>query len=85
MSAKPIPISKAKEVAKAYDYDQVIIYARKIGEDGMEHMTTYGKDKENCDAAAQIGDFLKYKIMGWNKKQILDELAELGQELDEDY
>lgn len=65
---KRIPISAAEHVAKTYGYDQVIIYARKVGEDPDphgEHMTTYGVDREHCGAAAKIGNFLKYKIMGW--------------------
>lgn len=77
---KRIPISAAERIAKDYGYDQVIIYARKvdrpagIGEtacdaiQGGEHMTTYGRDKANCDAAAKIGNFLKYKIMGWTQE-----------------
>ena len=64
---KPIPISAAEKIAKLYDYDQVIIYARKIGDDGSEHVTTYGIDKANCKAAALIGDYLKYKVFGWAK------------------
>lgn len=67
---KPIPISAAEKIAKAYGYDQVIIYARRCHdtpEPHGEHMTTYGKNKEHCSAAAQIGDFLKYKVMGWKK------------------
>ena len=43
---KPIPISAAKHIAEKYDYDQVIIIARKVG-DGGEHCTTYGRDKDN--------------------------------------
>jgi hypothetical protein len=62
---KPIPISTAKQIAKAYGYDQVVIIARDIGEDGGEHVTTYGTDKANCEVAARIGDFIKHKIMGW--------------------
>ena len=67
---KPIPISAAKEISKKYGYDQVIIYARKVGPQyvGGEHLTTYGKDKTHCDVAARIGNFLKYKIMGWAKE-----------------
>ncbi len=61
-----IPISAAEKIAKIYGYDQVIIVARKIGD--HEHVTTYGKDKANCDVAARIGDFLKHKIMGWPEK-----------------
>lgn len=74
---KPIPITVAKAIAQQYGYDQVMIYARKVdtpagvGETakqaipGGEHMTTYGKDKANCDEMARIGNFLKFKIMGW--------------------
>jgi hypothetical protein len=60
---KPIPISAAKRIAEAYGYDQVVVIARKVGEG--EHCTTYGIDKDNCDVAARIGDFLKFKVMGW--------------------
>jgi hypothetical protein len=64
---KPIPIAAARRVAEAYGYDQVIIIARKVGEAGGEHCTTYGVDRANCDVAARIGDFLKFKIMGWQR------------------
>ena len=64
---KPIPIKVAKEIASKYGYDQVIIYARKVGEGGCEHMTTYGVNKVHCSVAARIGDYLKYKIMDWNR------------------
>lgn len=63
----PIPIKAAEDIATKYGYDQVIVYARKVGDDGGEHMTTYGRDKAHCGAAAKIGNFLKYKIMGWTK------------------
>lgn len=65
---KPIPIYKAKEIAKLYGYDQVIIYARKVDypeEKGGEHMTTYGVSKVHCAVAAKIGNFLKHKVMRW--------------------
>ena len=64
---KPIPISAAESVAKRYGYDQVVIIARAVG--SGEHVTTYGRDKANCDVAAQIGNFLKYKVMGWVKDE----------------
>ena len=69
MAKKPIPIKAAEKIAKEFGYDQVIVYARKVGDapDGGEHMTTYGVNKEHCAAAAQIGDHLKYKVMGWTK------------------
>ena len=64
---KPIPISAAKDIAKKYGYDQVIVYARKVGEDGLEHVTTYGINKEHCSAAAKIGNYLKYEVFGWER------------------
>lgn len=63
---KSIPIAAAKRIAKDYGYDQIIIIGRAV--DQGEHVTTYGKDRANCDAAAQIGNFLKYKVMGWTRK-----------------
>lgn len=68
---KRIPISAAKRVAELYGYDQVVIIARKVGADPDphgEHCTTYGVDKANCVVAARVGDFLKYKVMGWVKE-----------------
>ena len=65
--AKPIPISAAKVIAMAYNYDQVVIIARKTGGGGKEHVTTYGVNKWHCEIAAKMGDVLKYKIMGWKK------------------
>lgn len=62
---KKIPIKAAKDITDRYGYDQIIIYARKVGDKGGEHMTTYGKTKEHCSVAARIGSFLQTKIMGW--------------------
>jgi hypothetical protein len=67
---KRIPIKAAERIAKDYGYDQVVVIARKVGEDpdpNGEHVTTYGVDKANCGAAAKIGDFIKYKVMMWEK------------------
>jgi molybdopterin biosynthesis enzyme len=63
---KPIPISAAKRIADEFGYQQVVIIARAVGEG--EHVTTYGKDAKHCKVAADIGDFLKYKVMGWAKE-----------------
>lgn len=60
---KPIPIRAAKLIADQYGYDQVVIIARAVGQG--EHCTTYGVDTKNCRVAARIGDFLKFKVMGW--------------------
>lgn len=67
--AKPIPIIVAKDIAKNYKYDQIIIIARRTGDKGLETVTTYGITKRHCEIASKIGDFLKYKIMRWDKKQ----------------
>ena len=58
-----IPIQAAKDIADIYDYDQVIIIARKVGRN--EHVTTYGKDQANCTVAAEIGRLVKYNMMRW--------------------
>jgi hypothetical protein len=67
MTAKTIaiPIDAAKRIAKEYGYDQVVIVARLTGENGREHVTTYGVTKAHCEAAAKIGNFFKFKLMGW--------------------
>ena len=62
---KRIPIAAAQRISEQYGYDQVIIIARKVGEGGGEHVTTYGRDKANCAVAARIGEFITHKIMGW--------------------
>lgn len=64
---KRIPIAAAKRIAEEYGYDQVVVYARKVGEEPEPHgeyMTTYGVNKTHCDVAARMGDVLK-KFMGW--------------------
>ena len=58
-----IPISTAKRIADNCGCDQVIIIAREVGV--CEHVTTYGRDKANCEVAKRIGAYLKHKIMGW--------------------
>ena len=63
---KDIPIKAAEKIAKDYGYDQVIIVARKTGDDGGEHMTTYGINKEHCKIAGDCGKFLQTEIMGWH-------------------
>lgn len=70
MQAQPIPISEARNIAETFGYSQVVIVARKVGTNGVEHVTTYGIDKENCDVAARIGNFLKFKVMGWVSENV---------------
>ena len=64
---KPIPISEGERIAKIFGYEQVFIFARRTGDGGLEHLTTYGINKQHCEIAAKIGNFLKYKIMGWKE------------------
>ena len=59
---KRIPIAAAKRIAKDYGYDQVIIVARKVGEEGGQWHTTYGRTKEHCRVASAI--------MRWLEKQM---------------
>lgn len=64
---KRIPIAVARDIAKKYGYDQVVIYARKVGESPDqhgEHMTSYGVTREHCGVAAQIAERFK-KLVGW--------------------
>lgn len=69
---RPIPVLAARRIAETYGYDQVVIIARKVGVEPAphgEHCTTYGVDKANCAVAACIGNFLKFKVMGWVEEQ----------------
>lgn len=64
---KRIPISAARRIADDYGYDQVVIYARRVGnapDPHGEHMTTYGVSKVHCVLAAKIADTLQ-RFMGW--------------------
>lgn len=66
-----IPIAAAEEIAKRYYWHQIIIIGRFLGAPGVtgeEHVTTYGLDKANCDVSARIGNFLKYKVMNWERE-----------------
>ena len=51
---KRIPIRAAKDIADKYDCDQVIIIARKVGDNGAEACVTYGADSKNCYVAAEM-------------------------------
>ncbi len=65
MQHQPIPIEAAREIAERYGYEQVVIYARKTGENGGEHMTTYGTVEPHKSIAADMGRVLR-KFMGWD-------------------
>jgi hypothetical protein len=67
-SPAPIEVEAAKQVAEKFGYDQIIIIGRRIGGDGKEWVTTYGRDPANSEAAILIGEYLKYKIMKWPRR-----------------
>lgn len=59
--AKNIPISVLRGIANKHGLQQVILMAW----DGKKsHVVTYGVSEEDCDQAAQGGDFIK-KAMNW--------------------
>ena len=58
-----VPISEAEKIAKKYNYDQVVILSRKVGDGGNEWITTYGINKIHCDAAAKIGSVLVGQVV----------------------
>jgi hypothetical protein len=60
-----LPIKAAKDIAVTHGWDQVIVIARKVGDDGYEHVITYGKDAAHCEAAARAGNAVKHHLMKW--------------------
>jgi hypothetical protein len=65
---KRIPIAAAQRIAEAYGYDQVIIYARKVGDGPAPRgawMTTYSVTPIHCDVSAPMGKTLQ-RFMGWD-------------------
>ena len=68
-AVRPIPVEAARRIAEEYGYHQVIVIARRHGLGGMEHVTTYGSDRQNCEVAAAIGNHIKHQIMQWPTNQ----------------
>jgi hypothetical protein len=60
---KAIPISAARDIAKAYGKDQVIVVAWDQAH-GKQHVTTYGKTAAECEQAAEGGNRVK-RALGW--------------------
>ena len=63
MKNKRIPILIAKEISSKYEYPEIVIFAYDPIT-GKQHVTTYGKTKEQCIDAAKAGNYLK-KHLGW--------------------
>lgn len=55
---KRMPIQSAKDVAKKYNKDQVILLAW-AKKDGLTHVVTYGKNRKDCEEAALGGNVIK--------------------------
>lgn len=62
-TGKRIPVSAAKQIAIECGYTQVIVTAFDK-ESGITSVCTYGKSQEDCEQAAQGGNFVK-KALGW--------------------
>lgn len=60
-----IPISAAKQIADLYGFDQIVVVGRRVGEQGYEHVTSYGVTPAHCTVAARMASFFKHKLMGW--------------------
>jgi len=69
-----IPIKTAKDVAKKYRYDQVIILALN-NEKNVQHVTTFGKSTVDADQASQSQgrNYIKRKFLGWPANDCLAE------------
>ncbi len=62
MKGKRIPVSKAKQISKQYNYDHVIVIAWNM-EDGRSWWTTYGKNKDKCAFTAKVSEDLREHLM----------------------
>ena len=60
-----LPISEARDIAERHGWDQVVVIARKVGDNGYEHVITYGAGSAHCEAAARAGMAVKHHLMRW--------------------
>lgn len=58
----PIPISEAKRILVDNEMTHVVIFA--VSADGVQHVATYGKSKNNARQAAKAGNNLK-RALEW--------------------
>lgn len=66
-TGKSIPIKAAREIGESLGYTQVIITAFDKNT-GRTHITTWGKSVEDCEQAADGGNFVK-KALGWPEEK----------------
>ena len=71
---KRIPIKAAIDIAKRYGYDQVIILAINTASN-LQHVTTFGRSVVDACQAAQGGNYIKRKFLGWPANKCLAEPA----------
>lgn len=74
--SKRMPIAAAKQIAKKYDKDQVIILTWD-NKTGKTWVTTYGKTLQDCDQAAIGGNKIKKQILGWPDELCKDKPARI--------
>jgi len=72
-TGKRIPIKDAKEIGKNHGYSQVIIVAWDK-ETQKTSVCTWGHSLDDCDQAAQGGNFVK-KALGWPDEMCKDKPA----------
>ena len=77
-ACKRIPISAAKEISKKFDFPEVVIFAYDPVS-GTQHVTTYGRNIEQCKDAARAGNYLK-KTLGWADELCHSEPARVKRE-----
>lgn len=83
MTARPkrVPVAAAKRIAKQYGYDQVLIVTRKVGPDGVQWHTTYGRNREHCDAASRIMRWLEQQMDAYHdpeKRALIEQIISPG-------
>lgn len=59
---KPLPVKIAKDFLQKHNFRQVVILAN--DKENINHIITYGCDKENCKQAGMAGDFWK-DVLQW--------------------
>lgn len=72
---KRLPIKAAKDLAEAYDQEQVILVTWDAV-DKLTHVVTYGKTLAACEQAAQGGNTIK-KMLGFPDAMCHDEPARI--------
>lgn len=64
-----IPIVQARRIAEDFGYDQVVIFAADRAA-AKNHVTTWGKTREHCDEAAQVGAIIARTFGDQSLKQL---------------